>query len=122
MYDGDYENLKEGYSIFKSVSVKVIAWVLGVVILFGGVGLLWKYISTNADREIFKTSLAYNEGMLDDLAKYRFEMIKEADDSAKVAIADLVNSRFGNFDAATIENKDLLTFLEDCKNLTLEKY
>ena len=83
---------------------------------------MWKAVSVNADRVIFKQSLAYNEGMLDDLAKYRFEMIKEEDASAKTAIAELVNSRFANFDSSTIDDKDLLKFLKDCKSLNIENY
>lgn len=68
------------------------------------------------DRSVFKQSVAYNEGKLDDLAKYRLEMIKTEDDVEKSAIADYVNSVYANYDLNNIENKDLKVFLDDCRN------
>lgn len=68
---------------------------------------------TNAEREVFKQSVTYNEGMLDDLAKYQYEYM-QSDETEKKAIASLVRSRFANFDKSKIENIDLLRFLEDC--------
>lgn len=68
---------------------------------------------TNADREVFKQSVTYNEGMLDDLAKYQYEYM-QADEVEKKAIASLVRSRFANFDKSKIENTDLIKFMEEC--------
>lgn len=68
---------------------------------------------TNADREVFKQSVTYNEGMLDDLAKYHYEYM-QADEVEKKAIASLVCSRFANFDKSKIENIELLRFMEEC--------
>ena len=68
---------------------------------------------TNADREVFKQSVTYNEGMLDDIAKYHYEYT-QADEVGKKAIASLVRSRFANFDKSKIENIDLIKFLEEC--------
>lgn len=69
---------------------------------------------TNADRQAFKNTATYNEGMLDDLAKYKYEYDTSNDDVERAAIADLVRSRFANFDKSKIENYELVKFLEDC--------
>lgn len=74
----------------------------------------YSYWKTNADRIIFKQSVTYNEGVLDDLAKYHFQMETAEDDVKKTAIAQLVNNRFANFDESKIESYDLRKFLEDC--------
>lgn len=68
----------------------------------------------NADREIFKNTVTYNEGVIDDLAKYKFQYDTAEDDIERAAIADLVRSRFANFDKSKIENEELREFLEDC--------
>lgn len=68
---------------------------------------------TDADRQVFKQSVTYNEGVLDDLAKYKYEYT-QADEVEKKAIASLVRSRFANFDKNKIENRELVDFLEVC--------
>lgn len=68
----------------------------------------------DADREIFKGTVTYNEGVLDDLAKYKYEYDQAEDAVEKEAIASLVRSRFANFDKDRIENDDLIDFLEEC--------
>ena len=68
----------------------------------------------DADREIFKGTVTYNEGMLDDLAKYKYEYDGAEDDIEKEAIASLVRSRFANYDKRRIEHDDLIDFLEEC--------
>lgn len=100
----------------------VLAVVVLVAVVFGGGYLALTYKNTfgvaneNIDRKIFKQSAAYNEGVLDDLAKYKLEITTSKDDVEKSAIADLVNSKFANYDASKIEDESLATFLLDCRN------
>lgn len=101
-----------------------LATAVGVAICVGGIAALiffgpdiHQFFGTryaDADREIFKGTVTYNEGMLDDLAEYKYEYDKAADEVEKAAIASLVRSRFANFDQSRIENRDLLKFLEEC--------
>jgi len=118
-FDGEYANVKyAGRKVGKTIIIWVI--VLSVISTIFGVG--FKMFNKNADRLIFKQSVTYNEGVLDDLAKYRLEMIKAEDDIEKNAIAEMVNSRFANYDESKIENSDLKEFLRDCRNMNLEDY
>jgi hypothetical protein len=71
--------------------------------------------SVNTDRIIFKQSITFNEGVLDDLAKYQYEMSLETDESTKKAIADLVVQRFANYDESKIDSPDLREFLTNCR-------
>lgn len=102
--------------MFKKILIVVCcAGVVASMIYFGPT--VHEYFGVryaNADREIFKNTVTYNEGVLDDLAKYKFQYDTAEDDVERAAIADLVRSRFANFDKSKIENKDLKEFLEDC--------
>jgi hypothetical protein len=67
-------------------------------------------------REIFKENKSYVEGMVADIAKYKFEMSTEKDSVTKKAIAEMVNDRFANFDIDKIEDLSLRKFLQDVRN------
>ena len=94
--------------------------IIGAIIIVGltilGVSFGARLWDVNADRMVFKQSAVYNEGVIDDLAKYKFEMQSAKDDTEKQAICELVNSRFANFDESKLENDDLKQFLKDCRN------
>lgn len=111
-FNQEYAEVK--YSITK-ILLDIVKWVLILGIILGCFGFGFKYFSTNADREIFKQSVTYNEGMLDDLAKYRMEMIEAEPGVEQEAIQDLINNRFANFDESKIESRDLRNFLNDCR-------
>ena len=98
------EGVSIGWYVARKVLVRaaVVILVLSVVGTAGGLG--YCYWKANTDRMIFKQSVTYNEGVLDDLAKYRFQMEKAEDDVEKAAIAQLVNNRFANFDESKIES------------------
>ena len=89
--------------------------IIGSFVVFGP--NIYEYFGkqyADADREIFKNTVTYNDGVLDDLAKYNFEYEMAEDDVERAAIADLVRNQFANFDKSKIENDDLKEFLEDC--------
>lgn len=112
-FDQEYANASYAG---RKIGFKIGLWViiLAVVLAVGGFG--YRYISTNADRVIFKESVAYNEGKLDDLAKYRLEMSQTDDPVERAAIQEYVVSVYANYDESKIENSDLREFLEDCRN------
>lgn len=94
----------------------IVGIVVACVIGLAGVGFGLRLWNVNADRMVFKQSVVYNEGIIDDLAKYKFEMQSADEESEKKAICELVNSRFANFDESKIENDDLKQFLNNCRN------
>lgn len=110
------EEVSTGWYAAKKILIRITVVVLVLSAVSAVGGFAYQYWKTNADRVIFKQSITYNEGMLDDLAKYRFQMEKAMDDVEKAAIAQLVNSRFANFDESKIESYDLRRFLEDCRD------
>lgn len=93
-----------------------IGAIIAIGLIIFGITFGERLLDANADRMVFKQSTVYNEGVVDDLAKYKFEMQSAKDDAEKQAICELVNSRFANFDESKLENDDLKRFLKDCRN------
>jgi predicted negative regulator of RcsB-dependent stress response len=110
------QEFKEFDYVGRRVGIRaiVITLILVVICSVGGVG--YKKWKTDQDRKIFKQSATYNEGVLDDLAKYKYELETSKDKTDKSAIAQLVNDRFANYDTSKIENQSLRQFLYDCQN------
>jgi len=104
-------------NILKGIGLSILAFVL-VIALSAGLGLVdlqfYKYFGVeraNVEREIFKENKTYIEGMASDLAKYRFEMEKEKDETARMAIANLIRSKYADFDIETLKDESLKEFL-----------
>lgn len=103
---------------------KVMGVAFGIVILIGlsfvlelG-GLQWtKYFQPkkeNIRREVFENTRSYNEGKIQQLAKYRLEYIKTTDVNQKEAIKSTVRILFANYDEEKLP-KELKEFLTLCK-------
>lgn len=108
--------------MFRDIGIGAITLIICGVLALGCAvgGIIWTQTvgvaQKNAEREAYKATVTYNEGMIDDLAKYYYEFMRANDDVERSAIAQLVLSRFANFDETRIENRDLRLFLEDCRN------
>lgn len=111
-FDQELANVSYGS---RKILGKFLFWILIIILIFSIVGFGYRYLSTNADRVIFKQSVTYNEGKLDDLAKYKLEMTKTNDPIERAAIQEYVVSTYANYDESKIENSDLKDFLEDCR-------
>lgn len=108
------EEFSEGWYVTKKILVKCLVVVVSTSVVFGAIEIAGRFVGTNADRAIFKQSVTYNEGVLDDLAKYKYEYDSAEDDVEKNAIASLVRNRFANYDKSKIENREFVEFLREC--------
>lgn len=119
--DKDFKNevnreVREGSYVANKVGIQIFKWILIIVVISAVLGAGYKGWTTYTDYKIFKQSQVYNEGVLDDLAKYKLEMAKTDDPVEQAAIAETVVNRFANYDSSKIENRDLRKFLDDCLN------
>jgi hypothetical protein len=71
---------------------------------------------TNVQRENFENSESYVKGMVNDLAKYKYEFETENDVIAKKAIIDLVVGKFSDFPENKINDVNIKTWLIDVKS------
>lgn len=92
--------------------------VLAIVSLFGVGKISNIYDRTinkenvSIQREKFKESKAYVEGMINTLAEYKREYERAETKEEKEQIRNLIDSKFSNFNIDYIENKDLYNFLQ----------
>ena len=115
--DKDFKKeFNQGFANASYAGRKLIIWGIIIILICAIGGFGYRYVSTNVDRVIFKQSITYNEGKLDDLAKYQLEMSQTKDPEEKAAIQEYVNSVYSNFDESKIENQSLKQFLVDCRN------
>jgi len=103
--------------VVKAVLAVILAIVLMIAIAFGS-GMLnmtfYEFFGmkkANIERKIFKENKSHVEGMISDLAKYKYELAIEKDEIAKNAIRSMIRSKYANFDETKIEDYALKAFL-----------
>lgn len=77
--------------------------------------------SVSIQREKFKESKAYVEGMINTLAEYKREYERAETKEEKEQIRNLIDSKFSNFNIDYIENKDLYNFLQKVRGGKLDE-
>ncbi|MCI8345888.1 MAG: hypothetical protein HFJ42_08115 [Clostridia bacterium] len=108
------EDFREADYVGRKVFGRCILIVVLLVIIFGGIGLAYKRVYVDANREIFKHSVAYTETAASFLAKEYQEYNKAETDVEKTAIMQYVVDRYPNLDLGDIENSDLKSFYREC--------
>lgn len=111
--DTDRE-FREGDYIAKKIFTRGVLIVVLLVVIFGAIGFGYKKFAVNANREIFKDSIAYTETAANFLAKEYQEYNKAETDVEKMAIMQYVINRYPNLDTDDIKNRDLRAFYEKC--------
>jgi hypothetical protein len=129
-YDDDYEDEGLKVLIWTIIILFIISFSIGwgVVYYNNTVGKqvvksekALEKVAIDKDRENFKESKPYIEGMVSDLAKHKYEYETEKDTIAKKAIADLIITKFANFDATKIEDETLRHFLINIRKGEIEQ-
>lgn len=123
--DKDFKNefdndLREGTYVTRKVGVRILIAIAVVVVLtgIGGVGYTltvgkWQ---KNAEREVFKDSVAYTEQAASFLAKSYREYNDAETDKDKDTIMEYVIMRYPNLDTDSIDNDTLKQFYIKCLN------
>lgn len=93
---------------------RVILVIVIFTILSGVIWAISKRASVEVERETFKESTAYNEGVAQFLAKSYREYNQATSFTDKKAICDYVVTRYPNVNPDHIENKDLRDFYKMC--------
>lgn len=108
-------------NIFKGVVITIAIIIVLTGLEFGTGYISAKYnqffgkMEVQIDRDIFKESNTYIEGVADDLAKYKLELAKEKNETVRQAIIETIIDRYADFDSSKLENRDLRNFLEDIR-------
>lgn len=123
--DRDFKNevdteVREGTYVFRKIAARVIVFIIAVVAIGGFGGVI--YTSTigkaqkNAEREVFKESVAYTEAAASFLAKEYKEYNDAETSEDKKTIMQYVIMRYPNLDIDSIGNDELRRFYNKCLN------
>lgn len=120
-YKNEIDNNFKEFDYAGRKMFKRIAIVLIVITIVGGlVGVGYTYTigkwQTNAERVVFKSSVAYTEQAASFLAKSYKEYNAATDKSEKKAIMEYVILRYPNLDTDSIDNIALKNFYIKCLN------
>jgi hypothetical protein len=106
--------VKETQYMALYVGVRVLAAIiiLSIIFLFVGIGI--KKIKVNADRNIFKQSVTYNENAGQFLADQFRQYNQTDEETEQKAIMNYVVMRYPNLDENKIESNQLRSFYIRC--------
>ena len=97
---------------------KIVLVVIGVIVSAIGIKyaqIAWtKHFSPmeqDVQRQVFQETKSYNEGKIQQLAKYRLEYIQSDNMESKDAIASTVRSMFADFDTTNMPNNELKSWI-----------
>lgn len=110
--DGMYATGKIGVTVFVIVLVLTLLGGISGVIFTRTIGKA----KVDAEREVFKSSVAYNEQASSFLAKSYNEYIKAESETDKKAVMEYVVMRYPNLDVDKIDNDTLQKFYIKCLN------
>ena len=112
--------LKQADYIGRKVGKRIAIVILIIVVLVGLFGIGYTYTigkwQTNAEREVFKSSIAYTEQASSFLAKSYKEYNSTTDKSERRAIMEYVALRYPSLDVDSIDNIALKNFYIKCIN------
>lgn len=116
-FDND---LREGTYATTKIGTRILIGIVVLIILggLGGVGytLTIGKAQKNAEREVFKESVAYTEQASSFLAKSYKEYNDAETDADKKTIMEYVIMRYPNLDTDSIDNDTLKQFYINCLN------
>lgn len=105
---------KEGDYIARKSLTRGALLVVILVVFFGVIGFGYKKIAVDANREIFKHSVAYTETAANFIAKAYREYNQAETDVEKKTIMEYVAQRYPNLDSSEIEDREIRAFYNDC--------
>lgn len=113
MLEKDYPKWK----IARNVILSIIGFALFVVLMFGlelgsiKLGGILKTERANVERQVFKETKSYNEGMANDLANYKLEYELSQDEVERQAIRRHIIDKYSDFDETKLQSYSLKQFL-----------
>lgn len=114
------KEVKEATYVGTKVTIPAIVWILAVVFVLGAAGVVYTQTigkaQKNAEREVFKDSVAYTEQAASFLAKSYKEYNDADSEQDKDAVMEYVVLRYPNLDTDSIDNSTLRQFYIKCLN------
>lgn len=114
------KEVREGTYVVRKIGTKILI-AIAVLSILGGIGGVGYTLTIgkwqkNAEREVFKDSVAYTEQAASFLAKSYKEYNEAESDAEKNIIMEYVILRYPNLDTDSIDNSTLKQFYIKCLN------
>lgn len=114
------KEVREGTYVVRKIGTKILI-VIAVLSVLGGIGGVGYTLTIgkwqkNAEREVFKDSVAYTEQAASFLAKSYKEYNEAESNTEKNTIMEYVILRYPNLDTDSIDNSTLKQFYIKCLN------
>lgn len=111
--------------------MKTVGWIassiavlgLSVLLVFGAQWLrlewrkYWGPKEQAVEREIFRETRSYDEGMVQQLSRFRLQYVRAEDDVEKEAILSTVRQMFAEYDPSRLPSVELENFLRKAQGL-----
>lgn len=114
------DELREATYVTRKVGVRILIGIVALILLGGIGGVVYTRTigkaQKNAEREVFKDSVAYTEQAASFLAKSYKEYNDAETDADKKTIMEYVIMRYPNLDTNSIDNNTLKQFYNKCLN------
>jgi hypothetical protein len=110
------DDFEEFDRVAAGLSGRAILAIVIILTLLATGGVWYAKYMKNAEYQVYKESVVYNEAAAQDLANYKYQLETASDPVSKASIAKLVVDRFGSYDPDKLQDKDLAQFLKDCEN------
>lgn len=104
----------------RSILTRIVIGIGAIALVAGVFKVGYTYTigkqQTNAEREVFKNTIAYTEQTAQNLAKYYKEYNEAETEEDKKAIQEYVVITYPNINTETIDNQTLRQFYVSCLN------
>ncbi len=104
--------------IFGGIAVLVILSALCFGLTW--VGIEWDGFfgakRADVERKVFRNTRSYDEGMVQQLTRFRLEYIRTKDETEKAAVRSTVRMMFAEFPIDRLTSPELRAFLTECRN------
>ena len=114
------KELREGTYVTRKIGVRILVGIAIIAVLGGVSGVAYTRTigkaQKNAEREVFKSTVAYTEQAANFLAKSYKEYNEAETDADKNTIMEYVIMRYPDLDTDSIDNSTLRQFYLKCLN------
>ena len=102
----------------KSLVAVISTIIISVILIFclSWAGIEWyRYFAPkqeDAKREVFEATKSYNQGMVQQLSRYRLQYLSTEDNTTKAAIKSTIQHQYADFDVNKLQG-ELKTFTQE---------
>lgn len=100
-------------NVMKAILIFILVIVVFLALDYSG--LLWSGVilrkRAEIHRDVFEETRSFNEGMAQELARYKYQYNTASSETERTAIASIIRHRFAEYDATEMRDSGLRQFM-----------